>query len=209
VNGARLTEGGTTDAVEDFGLACLAVSTTLLSNVVLSSVASAGSPLTQGYSCDNGITATYSITGNAKILATGKISLSGVTFTTTNPLGQTLKLSLLVNRVSDPGAQAPYVKNSAAVATSPAGWIAGHAVKTRNNPFPGLFEVHQRVISTLSGGTLTSAAFGAKYKDANPGSGDVVNFQPGEITYDEMSPNFAGVTCTPIGPIGTIASVTE
>ena len=190
-------------------LRSIAVSVSLVGVGLTASVASATPAVaaaSQGYSCSTPVgtqSGTATVAGKATLNATTKvISLSGVKVSIKNTFGVTVSGNNVKIVVPDPNTtSAPYVANSAKVATTPAGWTAGHATS-------GIFALHAGNVTFASGSTLSNAALSARYKDKGP-KGTVVKFTPGPISFNLTSPISGTVTCTPTAPIVTIASVTE
>ena len=169
-------------------------------------LAPAGASVTQPYKCSSidGVTPTVSavITANATIDKTSKvITLSGVVFKLHNTFGDTATINNVKFYVSDPNTtSAPYVAGSATVASTPAGWAAGHDT--------GLYELYAGSQTFKAFSYLTTAALGAQYTDAGPVR-TVIKFTVGTVSFNLTAPVTASVTCTPKTPLKVIAQVTE
>jgi hypothetical protein len=170
---------------------------------MLAPPASATQHITQSYTCSPGGAASITIVGTATETETNEtISLTGVKFTVTNSFGVTITAKNIQVNVPDPNnTSAPYIAGSAAVATTPPGWTAGHGTG-------GIFALHAGNITLANGATLSNAALRAKYKDKGP-VGTVIKWVGGTVTLQVISPIVASVTCTPNAPLMTVTSVTE
>jgi hypothetical protein len=168
--------------------------------------ASAATAVTQPYTCNAGgatVQASATVTGKAAENSTSTaIKLTNVVFKVTNTFGVgTVTVNHIKVSVPDPNTtSAPYVANSVAVAASPAGWTAGHDATGAFASFAG-----SKTVPT--NGTVANAALKAKYKDKGP-VGTVINYVPGQISFNITSPITATATCTATAPM-TFATVTE
>lgn len=187
----------------------IAVSMTMVGvglTAALTGAAPAGAASTQAYSCSTPIgteSGTATISGKAVLNATTKvITLSAVKFSIKNTFGLTISGNNIKVSVPDPNTtSAPYITGSAKVATTPAGWTAGHGTT-------GLFALHKGTLTFANGSTISNAALSGRYKDKGP-KGTVISFKPGTVSFNLTSPISGTVTCTPSGTVVTFASVTE
>jgi hypothetical protein len=184
----------------------IALAGTSLAWVAVGAAPAGASSQTQAYSCSTPIgtqSSNVTVAGSASInTTTKKISLTGVKFTITNTFGVTFSANNVKISIPDPNkTSAPYVAGSAKVATSPAGWTAGH-------DSTGVFALHSGTITVANGQTVSNAALSAKYSDKGP-AGKVIKFHPGTVSFSLTSPITGSVTCHPTAPVITIASVTE
>jgi hypothetical protein len=167
-------------------------------------VASAAQTITQVYSCSSSLgtlPASVTVTGKAAENSTStKIKLTNVVFKVSNTFGQTVTVNSIKVSVPDPNnTSAPYVAGSAAVAATPPGWTAGHDTT-------GAFAFFAGSKTVVANGTVANAALKATYKDKGP-AGTVINFVPGQISFNVTAPTSTTATCTPTSP-GTFATVT-
>jgi len=138
-----------------------------------------------------------SVSGSAA-LSGGTIILSGVVFTISFSGGMAVD-NLQFDVFQSDQKSAPYIKGSAAVASTPPGWKAGHT-------YAGLYALYK---GRLGGSSVSNAALSAEYADKGP-QGTLVAFRPGEIWFETLVPVQASVSCHPTNRvIPNIASVTE
>ncbi|HWD54506.1 MAG TPA: hypothetical protein VG346_05255 [Acidimicrobiales bacterium] len=126
-------------------------------------LAPAGASVTHGYKCSaiDGVTPSVNATVTAKATinkTTKVITLSGVVFKPDNTFGVSATINNIKFYVNDPSPTSePYVAGSATVATTPAGWTAGHDT--------GIYQRYSGSQSFKALATLTTAALGATYGD--------------------------------------------
>jgi hypothetical protein len=189
-------------------IASVACTTAVIGSGVFAAAVPAADAATisQAYSCSSPVgtlSASVKVAGAAALNSTGSaIILSKVKFTITNPTTTTISADHIVVTVPDPNpTSAPYKAGTAKVASTPAGWTAGHNTS-------GVFAEHTGTITLAGGGTVSNAALSARYANKGP-HGTVISYKPGPVSFDLTSPISGPVSCTPNPPVGTFASVTE
>ncbi len=188
-------------------LASVAVGATLVAPSADGMSAPAGrlASITQKFHCTTpvgDINENITVTGSAKA-SHAQLLLRRVTFTFLNDFGTDVTINKIRFSVPDPDqVNAHYQAGSAAVTKSPKGWTAGHKGVT------GIFMYYPGTQVLANGGIIEVPQLSASYAASGP-KGTLVEWKPGDFSFNLKSPDAGVISCSPQKPIQTFASITE